>query len=100
MTVDEAFKAGLERVRARGIDVSPKEMPVLAAWFVFEKRAGPVQHDERFDRDGPRFAATVILEALLAKARQDRKNAYRAKTGPGSSNKGRSDDGPGDCQAT
>jgi hypothetical protein len=63
-TIDSAFKAAMAGLRADGLPVTGREVPVLAAYRVFERRAKRVEHDPRFSADAPRFARTLILEAL------------------------------------
>jgi hypothetical protein len=66
MTVDQAFKVALKLVRDAGIAVQASEVPVLAAWNVFEKRSKGLEFDPRYVQDGPQFAQRLILEALMA----------------------------------
>ncbi len=66
MTVEEAFRRGLELVREAGLPAKGTDRAVIAAETVFRKRATPVQADPRFPADGPIFAKKVILEAYAA----------------------------------
>lgn len=70
MTVEDAFKAGIERVRAGDIVIVASSVPVLAAYNVFCKKCKGVEHDERFAAQAPLFAAQLIVKALLADTKQ------------------------------
>lgn len=71
MNAEEAFRAGLasvnEDLRRHGIgEVTGGCVPVLAAYFVFEKRARHPETDPRFPTDAPKFARRCILDALAS----------------------------------
>lgn len=64
MTIEDAFRAGLESVRASGLPAKGNDIPVLAAHSVFTTRANGKEHDPRFPTDGPVYARKLILEAF------------------------------------
>lgn len=64
LTIDAAFKEGLRLVREAGLPLKGGELPLLAAWFIFEKKAELVFGDPRFDEQGPLFAKQLILRAF------------------------------------
>ena len=67
MSVADAFRAGLEQVRAafaeRGFTLDGKPIEVLAAYNVFCKRCRGLEHDDRFAAQAPLFAKRCILDA-------------------------------------
>lgn len=66
MSTDEAFKLGLEMVQKAGLDAQPHDVAVLAAFFVFDRRARGKEMDERFPEQGPLYAKKLILEAYAS----------------------------------
>ncbi len=63
MTVDEAFKRGLQLVRDAGLPARGGDVAVLAAWNVFDRQCKGLEHDDRFPVQGPLQAKRLILIA-------------------------------------
>ncbi len=71
MTIEEAFHEGLRQVREamaqRGLPVEEgikgTDIPLLAAYTLFNAKAKGKEHDERFPEQGPAYAKALILRA-------------------------------------
>lgn len=63
MTVDEAFKAGLQAVRDLGLPAKGTDPAVIVASRYFHKDCGGKDtNDPRFPKDGPEHAKRLILQ--------------------------------------
>ena len=66
MTIKEAFKDGLRQAReALGLppdqNIRGTDIPLLAAYTLFNARALGKEHDERFPEQGPAYAKALII---------------------------------------
>lgn len=63
MSIEQAFLAGLELVRAAGLDARGKDVAVLAAHAVFTRASRGLESDPRFPAQAPLYAKRLILTA-------------------------------------
>jgi hypothetical protein len=66
LSPDQAFQAGLDRVRDAGIPAKGHDVAVLAAHRVFVANCEGKTVDPRFDEQAPGYAMTLILRAYAA----------------------------------
>ncbi len=68
MTVDEAFRAGMQMARDKGMPISGSDVQIIAAMNTFERAARGKEFDPRFPEQGPQYAYRLIIFAYASPA--------------------------------